>query len=345
MARQDNIQTFPDLDALAKHLRGLEKKAILIFAYNGTGKTRLSMTFKEQGKQRNEDGETVARDTLYFNAFTEDLFTWDNDRERVLKINTTSRFFSGLEELEMESRIRKFLHRYADFQFDIDYDAGTIRFWREMQKNHAGEDEPVLIKVSRGEENMFIWCFFLAVAQLVIDGQEAYDWVKYLYIDDPISSLDENNAIAVAAHLAQMLKGQNRLKVVISSHHTLFFNVLCNEMKRRSAIFSAGTRAAITCAIPTTRPVSTMWPCSRNFTGPQRQGGCTPITSPSCAALWRKPRLSTASTTLGRSSNATPTTRTRNYMPATSICSAMGTIRCSSLWRCLKRTNRSFAKY
>src|SRR5690606_34527592 len=88
------------------------------------------------------------------------------------------------------------------------------------------------IKISRGEENIFIWCFFLAVAQLAIDGQEAYDWVKFLYVDDPISSLDENNAIAVGAHLARMLKDQDRLKAVVSSHHTLFFNVLCNELSK-----------------------------------------------------------------------------------------------------------------
>lgn len=237
----DDIQTFADLDALARHLRGLEKKFALIFAYNGTGKTRLSMAFKEQGKQTNAEGEVITRDTLYFNAFTEDLFTWDNDLEndytRVLRMNTQSRFFGGLQELEMESRIRPFLHRHADFQFDIDYNAGTIRFWRETHNNADGEDEPVLIKVSRGEENIFIWCFFLAIAQLTIDGQGAYDWVKYLYIDDPISSLDENNAIAVAAHLAQMLKGQDRVKAVISSHHTLFFNVLCNEMTKAQRYF------------------------------------------------------------------------------------------------------------
>ena len=37
----------------------------------------------------------------------------------------------------------------------------------------------------------------------MLDGAEAYKWVKYIYIDDPISSLDEHNAIAVANHLAQ----------------------------------------------------------------------------------------------------------------------------------------------
>jgi hypothetical protein len=235
-----DAQTFATLDTLAAHLRQeieqKNKKCTLIFAHNGTGKTRLSMAFKELGKARGEGGADTARDTLYFNAFSEDLFNWDNDlendRDRVLRMNTVSAFFDGLAELEMENRIRPLLRRHANFDFQIDYDAGTVLFWCETAKNAGGEDVPVPIKISRGEENLFIWCFFLAVAQLAIDGQEAYDWVKYLFIDDPISSLDENNAIAVAAHLARMLKEQDRLKAVVSSHHTLFFNVLCNELSR-----------------------------------------------------------------------------------------------------------------
>ena len=249
MAAGDSIQTFANLDALAGHLREQieekNKKVTLIFAHNGTGKTRLSMAFKELGKAYDEDGQTTARDTLYFNAFTEDLFTWDNDlesdRERVLQMNMDSAFFNGLAELEMESRIRPLLHRYCDFDFSIDYANGAISFFRdERVLQEDGTYETIRydnIKISRGEENVFIWCFFLAIAQLAIDGQEAYEWVKYLYIDDPISSLDENNAIAVAAHLAKMLKEQDRLKAVISSHHTLFFNVLCNEMKKAQRYF------------------------------------------------------------------------------------------------------------
>ena len=81
-------RSFPDLPALAQHLRDelQTKKFVLLYAYNGTGKTRLSTEFKDLGKKRRR-----SRDTLYFNAFTEDLFQWDNDlendRERVLKIN------------------------------------------------------------------------------------------------------------------------------------------------------------------------------------------------------------------------------------------------------------------
>ena len=56
--------------------------------------------------------------------------------------------------------------------------------------------------------------------------------MKYIYIDDPISSLDEHNAIVVANHLVQLFRDTpNQLKTVISTHHVLFFNVLSNEIK------------------------------------------------------------------------------------------------------------------
>jgi len=234
-----NGTPFTDLSILAHYLRERikKKKYILLFAFNGTGKTRLSMAFKELGKQG--DGEEQVRDTLYFNAFTEDLFYWDNDlkedSERVLLLNTGSHFFNGLYELEMENRIRPLLHRYSDFDFIIDYDKGAIKFFRERDK--YDEQAPVPIKVSRGEENLFVWCFFLAIAELATDEQEAYSWVKYIYVDDPISSLDDNHAIAVAAHLANLLKRKdNKVKAVISSHHHLFFNVMWNEMKREKGL-------------------------------------------------------------------------------------------------------------
>ena len=92
------------------------------------------------------------------------------------------------------------------------------------------------IKISRGEENIFIWCFFLAIVQLALDGAEAYKWVKHIYIDDPISSLDEHNAIVVGNHLVQLFReAQRPIKTVISTHHALFFNVLRNELQNQWA--------------------------------------------------------------------------------------------------------------
>ena len=224
---------FTNLDDIAIHLRQqLQiKKYILIFAYNGTGKTRLSTKFKDLGKNGDE------RDTLYFNAFTEDLFVWDNDlegdSERTLTINRNSIFFDILQEFEMDNRIRPLLTRYADFQSRIDPDNYKVIFSREVEGQTLEN-----IKVSRGEENIFVWCFFLAIAQIVIEkGSESYKDIKYIYIDDPISSLDDNHCIAIASHLAQLLKGQDDLKVVISSHHTLFFNVMFNELKNSIKYF------------------------------------------------------------------------------------------------------------
>lgn len=233
-----------DLPGLATHLREVldTKKCVLLYAYNGTGKTRLSMEFKDIGKQGD------ARDTLYFNAFTEDLFSWDNDldgdTDRKLRLNANSRFFAGLEQLEMDNRIRRLLVRYADFDFRIDTTDWVVSFSREEQgTDDSGNIVPVTrdnIKVSRGEENIFIWCFFLAIAQVAVDAEEGnpYEWVRCIYIDDPISSLDEQNAIKVACHLSEMLKREdNKLKTVVSTHHPLFFNVLCNEFGKARKLF------------------------------------------------------------------------------------------------------------
>ena len=228
---------FSSIKEIAEYFKKLldEKKYIVLFAYNGTGKTRLSGEFKSLGQQLNEETGEKTADTLYYNAFTEDLFYWDNDldndTERVLKFNKSSRFFNGLKDLDMDNMIRPLLQRYADFDFSINYDDASINFYREESTQRIDN-----IKVSRGEENIFIWCFFLAIVQLVIDKAEAYEWVKYIYVDDPISSLDDNNVIAVASHLAALMKGEG-VKVIVSSHHTLFLNVLCNEISRAEQLF------------------------------------------------------------------------------------------------------------
>jgi len=252
MSEKPKIHRYADMRKLVTRLRddlnGGGQDFVLLFAYNGTGKTRLSMEFKDAGKRKNKG----RADTLYFNAYTEDLFSWDNDLEkdsqRRLQISTDSQFFKGLKVLALDERIGHYLGRYADFLFDIDYDQWTVSFRKGEARN---------IKVSRGEENIFIWCVFMAICERVIDGAESYQWVKYLYIDDPITSLDDNNAIAVASDLAKLLrKAKERklpdpatgpagaeeaprivpapIKAVISSHHSLFFNVVCNELRKHA---------------------------------------------------------------------------------------------------------------
>lgn len=239
MSNKPTINTYANLQTLARKLRadlsGVE--LILLYAYNRTGKTRLSMEFKGEGKRKTKKNPGGISDTLYFNAFTEDLFTWDNDFDgdsvRHLRLNPDSTFFNGLKDLALDETIAGYLNRYADFEFDIDYETWKVSFRKGEAEN---------IKISRGEQNIFIWCLFIAICERMLDGHVSYQSKKYLYIDDPISSLDDNNAIAVACDLAQLLrraasrKDQNGaaapIKVVFSSHHALFFNVMCNEIGR-----------------------------------------------------------------------------------------------------------------
>lgn len=241
MSGKPKNRPFKDIQKLVQYIRNDldsgKQDFVLLFAYNGTGKTRVSMAFKESGK-KSRKGEVAnaeeKRDTLYFNAFTEDLFIWDNDLEgdsdRVLKINSSSQFFNGFKELALEEKIFLYLERYVKFDFKIDYDNWEIRF----SCTDRGENVDN-IKVSRGEQNIFVWCVFLAIVQLALENAGAYSWVKYVYIDDPISSLDDNNTIAVASDLAHLLiQGKGRIKTVISSHHALFFNVICNELRKQS---------------------------------------------------------------------------------------------------------------
>jgi ABC-type amino acid transport substrate-binding protein len=75
------------LTELPSSCKDANKKVQLIYAFNGTGKTRLSRAFKQLIAPKAEGEEAQASDLadkkiLYYSAFTEDLFYWDNDLER-----------------------------------------------------------------------------------------------------------------------------------------------------------------------------------------------------------------------------------------------------------------------
>jgi len=245
------IRSYQSLGTLVTRLRDDLNDAdlVLLYAYNRTGKTRLSMEFKDTGKRKTKKNPTSTPDTLYFNAFTEDLFVWENDlegdTERRLQLNDKSSFFNAMTELALDETIAQYLSRYADFDFDFTYKeipekSGTVSKPDFVSFRKGDETN---IKVSRGEQNIFIWCVFMAICERMLDGHESYQGKKYLYIDDPISSLDDNNAISVACDLAKLLRraatrkdgagAPAPIKVIFSSHHSLFFNVMCNEVGRR----------------------------------------------------------------------------------------------------------------
>lgn len=223
----------------------------LIFAYNGTGKTRLSYDFAHYGRE-----EGASPHTLYYNAYTEDLFTWDNDLENNtdhhLIINQDSALIQGLAGFNFSEPLRKYLQVFTDIDFDFHYDSDNPDLPDYVVFSKTLSDETFEnIKISRGEERLFVWCFFRCIVDQVLGGNSAYKGIEYIYIDDPMSSLDDNNVITFAAQLYNVIRDSlrnerrvinsgidelRRIKFVISTHHALFFHVMIHGLSNDSKL-------------------------------------------------------------------------------------------------------------
>lgn len=223
----------------------------LIFAYNGTGKTRLSYDFAHYGRE-----EGASQHTLYYNAYTEDLFTWDNDLENNtdhhLIINQDSALIQGLAGFNFSEPLRKYLQVFTDIDFDFHYDSENPDLPDYVVFSKTLNDETFEnIKISRGEERLFVWCFFRCIVDQVLEGNSAYKGIEYIYIDDPMSSLDDNNVITFAAQLYNVIRDSlrnerrvinsgigelRRIKFIISTHHALFFHVMIHGLSNDSKL-------------------------------------------------------------------------------------------------------------
>jgi wobble nucleotide-excising tRNase len=242
-------------------------KVQLIYAFNGTGKTRLSRAFKEliaRGDGNDTDDESdapeLSRDKiLYYNALTEDLFYWDNDLERdaepKLKIQPNTFTDWVLVDQGQDRNIIATFQRYTNNKLTPHFNAErsekdkagkdvTIKAFSEVTFTMEKGDEkthPENLKLSKGEESNFIWSIFYTLLDQVIsvlnvpepgDRESGeFDQLEYVFIDDPVSSLDENHLIQLAVDLSQLIKSSlSDIKFVITTHNPLFYNVLHNEL-------------------------------------------------------------------------------------------------------------------
>lgn len=225
-------------------------KVSLIYAFNGTGKTRLSKEFQKLicGNSTSADDideECVKRKFLYYSAYTEDLFYWDNDLENneepKLKIQNNDFTNWILKNQGKENAITQ------KFQHYVNSDKLTPAF--NLEKNEVafsyqkGDDTiSENIKISKGEESLFIWCVFYSIFEQVVEElnneveereSDQFNDLEYIFIDDPVTSLDENHLIELAVDLATLIKSsKSDVKFVITTHNPLFYNVLFNEFSR-----------------------------------------------------------------------------------------------------------------
>jgi len=239
------------LHEVAEELRNSHKKVQLIYAFNGSGKTRLSREFKDLVAPRSDDEEQQSRSKiLYYNAYTEDLFYWDNDLQvdaepklRIQPNSFTNWLLSLLKEQGLDGNSVNLFQAYTDPNltpfFSEDLSEVTFSLSR-------GDDATLHnVKISKGEESNFIWSVFNALLEQVVATRNVvdmanretteFDQLEYIVIDDPVSSLDENHLIQLGVNLAELITSSNsNLKFIISTHNPLFYNVLFNELNSKA---------------------------------------------------------------------------------------------------------------
>ncbi|WP_438454066.1 AAA family ATPase [Vibrio alginolyticus] len=257
---------------IAEVLKNSPKKVQLIYAFNGTGKTRLSREFKELVAPKNEvqdnDTELSRNKIIYYNAFTEDLFYWDNDldtdAEPKLKIQPNSFTDWILQDQGQDQNIISYFQRFSNGKLtpkfnpeyttlDENQQRKTVKAFSEVtfSLQRGDDDNLAFLKISKGEESNFVWSVFYTLLEQVIDilseaepdarETDQFNNLEYIYIDDPVSSLDENHLIELAVGLAKLINssyfskdGREGLKFIISTHNTVFYNVLYNELKLKN---------------------------------------------------------------------------------------------------------------
>jgi hypothetical protein len=224
------------LEQIAQQLHRTDKKVQLIYAFNGTGKTRLSRTLKNLVVPRSdegEEGELSREKILYYNAFTEDLFYWDNDLvddsdpKLVIQPNTFTDWILGERGLDQE--IIANFQRYTDDKltpsFVVKTEQVTNKDGKRENRNtypqvtfafDRGTERSTGVKLSKGEESNLIWSVFFSLLKEVVgllqeakeneDQEPQFGQLEYVFIDDPVSSLDDTHLIELAVDLADLIK-------------------------------------------------------------------------------------------------------------------------------------------
>ncbi len=210
-----------------------KKQISLLYAFNGTGKTRISniITDKYEGN------------VLCFNAFVEDLFRWDNENY-VFYIDTNFWGINIIKDEGLENEIANNFKELTNSKIEpnINFESGEMTF--NLVK---GDSETVNnIKISKGEESLFIWAVFYTILENAFlnlkeeEGDrstESYNDLRYIIIDDPVSSIDDSKIISMATKLFELIREYNttysNIPILITTHHALFYNILYNSFNNK----------------------------------------------------------------------------------------------------------------
>lgn len=219
-----------DLLEIAKQIKEAKESVFLIYAFNGTGKTRLSLAYKEMARTQMEGAAKGKQTGVYYNAYSEDLFVWNNDiehSEENIQLRILPSSLNNYHSLITEEAVREKLRPYnPKYEFVFHPYEDNPEKGIEYVSFHLSAEGEKSIKLSRGEERIFVWCFFLSLFDTEgwVDEQN-----QYILIDDPVSSLDDHNIFITAFTLFELIKKYyERRKIIITTHHIGFATILSN---------------------------------------------------------------------------------------------------------------------
>lgn len=218
-----------NITAIAEQINEVEENILLIYAFNATGKTRLSVEYKDITKQNNAESHAG----VYYNAYSEDLFVWENDEDndnRDIRLNiiqsSLNKFHSYVDVSDIEEKLKMYNHRYA---FILNLHSNT-EDGIESVSFYMDEEKTIPIKISRGEERIFVWCFFLTLFEIDAWTEEQN---AHIFIDDPVSSLDEHNIFITAEHIFNLVERDYLEKrIIITTHHIGLFSILFDKLRK-----------------------------------------------------------------------------------------------------------------
>ncbi|MXZ33030.1 MAG: AAA family ATPase [Gammaproteobacteria bacterium] len=234
------------IEDIASELREDSTAVQLLYAFNSVGKTRLSVAYKNATKE--EDGTHTG---IYYNAYSEDLFVWNNDIENdeanvrlTVLPSSLSRLHAELNEHDIHAKLKQYRPSF-DFRLAMHSDAelgiDSVSFF---PADTQPGDVPT-IKISRGEERIFVWCFFLAMMEV---GGWADRQSDHIFIDDPVSSLDDHNIFLTVTTLYNLIEQYfGKRKIIIATHHFGMFSILYDRLKKgeKNSSYKEGTKASI----------------------------------------------------------------------------------------------------
>lgn len=234
------IMKFNTIDDISTYfVNDFSNRSLLLYANNAIGKTSLSRNIARNVLNNNN--------MLCYNAFFEEYFVWEKNYELdqyYMIINKYDTFVQkAINEQGLEKSINDNFRKLITKKIDINFETLNDKIEKISFSLQTGDDSSIdYIKISKAEESMFIWSVFYTILERrlldYLDDPDSNE-LKYIIIDDPVTSLDEEKIVTIAISIRKEIidkinkirENGSEISILITTHNRLFYNILFNEGK------------------------------------------------------------------------------------------------------------------